>query len=406
MITRMVMPEVSLTTAEVKLVSWLKQPGDPVRRGEPLIEVETDKATVEVEAFVDGFLRATKYPDGATVPVGSVIAILTTTPDEAIVDERPAPAPGAPSPDEAAAGLEPVRQTPVPTRGRLDVSPVARRLAEDSRLDLASLQGSGPGGRITRADVEAALQAGNSPTAEAQAGRRSADHTPAAYSMRSAIAQRTSLSKASIPHYYVSIEIDMQAVLAELDPGKVGTVSHQAERPTLTDVVVWACGQVLPDYPSLHGTWTDAGPRNLPEINIGLVVGLDEGLMVPVVHDVDRLSLPALASTTRALKQKARQGGLSTRELTGGTFTVSNLGMFGVTSFIAVINPPESAILALGATLKRAVVVADDQVVVRPVMTATLSVDHRMVDGIVAAGFLNALKERLEGFSSTAIDPA
>ena len=160
--------------------------------------------------------------------------------------------------------------------------------------------------------------------------------------------------------------------------------------------MIWVCGRILPGYPLLHGSWSDKGPQVNPEINIGMVVGLEEGLIVPIVHQVERMSLSALTEKTSALKQKARLGGLSSRELTGGTFTISNLGMFGINSFIAVINPPESAILALGATIKRAIVNVKDEVVVRPVMTATLSVDHRMIDGIVAAKFLNALKETLE----------
>ena len=388
------MPQVSITTAEVKLVSWLKKPGDAVRRGEPLVEVETDKATVEVESYVDGYLRLAKFPDGATVPLEAVIAILTTTPDEKLEEVPSAPAgTGAPQPAPAPVpGPKPAAGRA--SKGRLDVTPVARKLAEDNGLDLAWLRGSGPEGRIIRADVEAALQARQ--TAVPGIAAAAVPASPAFASMRSAIAQRTALSKSTIPHYYVSIDIDMQAALGLVADLKKLGASRGLEAATLTDVILWVCGRVLRDFPLLHGSWTDAGPQVNPEINIGLVVGLDEGLIVPIVRQTDRLSLSAVAETTRQLKQKARQGGLASRELTGGTFTLSNLGMFGVSSFIAVINPPESAVLALGATAKRAVVDAGDQVVVRPVMTATLSVDHRMIDGILAAKFLNALREKLE----------
>ncbi|OGR24250.1 MAG: hypothetical protein A2139_11245 [Desulfobacca sp. RBG_16_60_12] len=399
----MVMPEVSLTSAEVKLVSWLKKPGDAVKRGEPLVEVETDKATVEVESYVDGFLRVTNFPDGATVPLDAVIAILTTTPDEQIEDLPVHPA-DADAPAATVPALKQLRPPVGVSKGRIDITPVARKLAEDNHIDLASLQGSGPEGRITRADVEAALEARGIAPASGQLAGIAAVPAPGISSMRNAIAQRTALSKATIPHYYVSIDIDMQAVLRQLSQMKDTVAAPRIDPPTLTDVIIWACGRILPDYPLLHGTWSDGGPRVLPEISIGMVVGLDDGLIVPVIHEVDRLSLSAVAATTRTLKKKAKQGGLSNRELTGGRFTVSNLGMFGVSSFIAVINPPESAILALGATIKRAVVGDNDQVIVRPVMTATLSVDHRMIDGIVAAGFLKALKEILEASSSLSRD--
>lgn len=396
----MVMPEISQTTAEVKLIAWLKKPGDPVKRGEPVLEVETDKATVEVEAYVDGFLRLAKYPAGATVPVDAVIAILTTTPDETIDGLDEVPATAAARADESVTIPEPSHKARTTVPGRVDISPVARKLAEDNGIDLASLHGTGPQGRITRADVEAKLLAQAGAAADGRGGRPAPAHVPTVSSMRNAIAQRTALSKASIPHYYVSVEIDMQAAQSHLARLEEEAASGRQDIPTLTDVVVWACGQVLRNYPSLHGTWSDGGPRILPQINIGIVVGLDEGLIVPVLHDADGMSLSVLSAATRALKHKAKQGGLSARELTGGTFTVSNLGMFGVSSFIAVINPPESAILALGGILKRAVVDANDQVVVRPLMTATLSVDHRMVDGIAAAGFLKSLKGLLEAPAS------
>lgn len=403
MIIQMVMPQVSNTTAEVKLIAWLKKPGDAVRRGEPLMEVETDKATVEVESYADGYLRVARYPEGATVPLDAVIAILSTSPDEEL-EEEPIAAQGA--------ALRPPGQEPSPAsqppslsarRSRMDISPVARKLAEENNLDLASLHGSGPEGRITRADVEAALNARKVATSEGQAvvlPAQAAGFSP----MRKAIAQRTALSKASIPHYYVSIDIDMQAALDLLATLKKLAVGRNGAAPTLTDLILWVCGHLLPEFPLLHGSWTDDGSQVNPEINIGVVVGLDEGLIVPVVRQADRLGLSALAETTRQLKQKARRGGLGSSELTGGTFTLSNLGMFGVSAFIAVINPPESAILALGATSKRAVVTPDERIVPRPVMTATLSVDHRMIDGILAARFLKALKERLEEPASLMFD--
>lgn len=396
MITQMVMPQVSITSAEVKLISWLKKPGDFIKRGEPVVEVETDKATVEIESYVDGYLRVTNFPDGATVPLDSVIAVLTTTPDEKFFTPPVQTNESKPVIETQVLDAQQAQSSSRLNNGRVDISPVARKLAEDNRIDLSGLQGSGPDGRIIRADVEVALQRKGLTGGGTSEPTVTSGQPPDFSSMRNAIAQRTVLSKASIPHYYVSIDIDMQAVLGLVSSQKKIALSQNTAHPTITDIIIWICGRILPAFPLLHGSWLDKGPIVNPEINIGMVVGLDEGLIVPIVHQVDCLSLSALVETTHSLKQKARQGGLSNRDLTGGTFTISNLGMFGINSFIAVINPPESAILALGATTKRAVVNENDQVIVRPILIATLSVDHRMIDGILAARFLKALKETLE----------
>lgn len=399
MIIPVVMPQVSNTSAEVKLISWLKRPGDPVKRGEPLVEVETDKAIVEVESYVDGYFRAANYADGATVSLDAVIAILTTTPDEKI-ENQPAELPKAEALKMVVPQGKNERQIVVGVKkGQADISPVARKLASENHLDISSLIGSGPEGRIIRADVEAALKSREPASIREMktSAVSSSVALPASLSnMRNAIAQRTTLSKATIPHYYVTIDIDMKSVMDLLGDLKKISAERNAEAPTITDMIIWVCGKILPKFPLLCGSWTEKGPILNPEINIGIVVGLDEGLMVPIVHNVDQMNLSVLPQATKALKEKARLGGLNSHELTGGTFTVSNLGMYGIGSFIAVINPPESAILALGAISKRAVVNDNDEIVVRPVMTATLSVDHRMIDGILAAKFLSALKETLE----------
>jgi pyruvate dehydrogenase E2 component (dihydrolipoamide acetyltransferase) len=188
----------------------------------------------------------------------------------------------------------------------------------------------------------------------------------------------------------------MQNAINFIEDLKKNSASRKIDAPTITDLILWGCGKTLPQFPYLHGSWTEKGALVNPEINLGLVVGLDDGLIVPILHHADQLSLFALTTATRKLKQKAKQGGLSSSDLTGGTFTVSNLGMFGVSSFIAVINPPESAVLALGAIIKRPVVDEKEKISIRPILTATLSVDHRLIDGIMAAKFLKAIKEVLE----------
>jgi pyruvate dehydrogenase E2 component (dihydrolipoamide acetyltransferase) len=404
MITQMVLPQVSITSAEVKLLSWLKKPGDSVKRGESVVEVETEKANVEIESYVDGYFRVANFPEGASVPIDAVIAILSTTLDENIAD-LPFRTEGSKSNLETLApSNNPILASGSEKMSRIDISPVAKNLAEEKQIDISTIMGSGPGGRIVRSDVEEAIQSRGmvSGREEKEGSPTIPASTPSA--MRNAIAQRTTLSKASIPHYYVSIDIDMQVALALVSKLKKIADERKIEAPTLTDVIIWASGQILPKYPALHGSWSDKGPMINPDINIGIVVGLEDGLIVPIVHQVDTMNLRTLAGKTHDLKQKAKGGGLSNLDLTGGTFTISNLGMFGINSFIAVINPPESAILALGATIKRAIVNNKDEIIIRPVMSATLSVDHRVVDGILAAKFLNSFKEFLEEPSLLLID--
>lgn len=394
MITRMVMPQVNITAAEVKLIAWLKKIGDPVKRGDPVLEVETEKATVEVESYVDGYLRAQFFPSGAIVPVEAVIAVITTTPEEKFSQQAQAESKANTSTDSKASIEKEQARTPSVKNDRIDISPLARKIAESNQIDIQLVKGSGPHGRVIKEDIETAIQLKNQNTFQVES-KPFAQPTSDS-SMRSAIAQRTALSKATIPHYYVSIEIDMKSSLKLIEDLKKVASSRAIDPPTITDLILWACGKTLPQYPNLHGSWKEHGAVINPEINLGIVVGLDEGLIVPVLHHAEKFNLFDLTAATRKLKQKARQGGLTSRDLTGGTFTVSNLGMHGINSFIAVINPPESAILALGTIIKRPVVNEKDQVIVRPILTASLSVDHRMIDGIMAAKFLKALKEVLE----------
>jgi pyruvate dehydrogenase E2 component (dihydrolipoamide acetyltransferase) len=389
LLTKVVMPQVSITTAEVTLSCWLKKVGEKVTRGEPMLTVETDKATMDVEAYIDGYLRQTFFQDGDVVPIDAVIAIITSTPDEPLpeeveqvqeaaaprVEKATPPAPAAPARTPAAGG-------------RIVASPIARKLAEEHGIELTTLIGSGPGGRIMREDVEAALQAREAAGAPAAPGLVSSG-------MRKAIAERTVFSNTTLPHYYVSIDLDMSAALEYVAQAKQHTANADAVVPTITDLLIWACGQIIPHHPSVNASWKDGGIEYHKQVNIGLVVGLEEGLMVPVVHNASALSISQIAGLTAKLKQKAAQGTLSMSELTGGTFTISNLGMFGISSFIAVINPPESVILALASIQKRVVVTEEGSMAIKPIMTANLSSDHRIVDGIKAAKFLNELRQVL-----------
>jgi pyruvate dehydrogenase E2 component (dihydrolipoamide acetyltransferase) len=387
MITKFAMPQVSITSAEVKLVHWLKKVGDPVKKGDALAEVETEKATIEVESYVDGYLRKVFFEDYAVVPVGETIAILTTTADEKM-EEQSAPQAPPVSVEKTAvvAGKESPAAGQAESGGRIAISPAARKLAAEREIDFTKIRGTGPEGRITLQDVEAVGRQA-APVPEAGAGA-----LEKISSMRQAIAQKTGLSKATIPHYYVTMEFEMDGVMRLIEGLKRNGGKKKVEPPTVTDVIVWACGQVLPQFPLLNSSWEEGGARRHVDVNIGLVMGMEEGLMVPVVHKAQTLSLFEISDTTKQLKQKAKSNALSDTELVGSTFTISNLGMFGVDAFIAVINPPESAILALGAIVRRPVADESGKVVVRSMMTGTLSADHRLIDGIVAAKFMGTLK--------------
>ncbi len=390
MITKFAMPQVSVTSAEVKLVHWLKKVGDPVRKGDPLAEVETEKATIEVESYVDGFLRKVFFEDYAVVPVGDPIAIITTRADEDFAEQAaPTAAVATVAKPQAATEKATAAASQSVAGGRISISPAAKKLAEEMNIDHSKIKGSGSEGRITIQDVEAA---GKQPAATTPTGVGTLEKIS---TMRLAIAQKTGLSKATIPHYYVTMDLEMDGVLRLIEGLKKNGGPKKVEPPTVTDVIVWACGQVLPQFPLLNASWEEGGARKHPDVNVGLVMSMDEGLMVPVVHKAQMLSIFEISAKTKQLKQKARSNTLSDTELVGSTFSVSNLGMFGVDAFIAVINPPESAILALGAIVKRPVVDEAGKIVVRSLMTGTLSVDHRLIDGIVAAKFMSALKATL-----------
>jgi pyruvate dehydrogenase E2 component (dihydrolipoamide acetyltransferase) len=346
---------------------------------------------MDVEAYLDGYLREIYFEEGAVVSTDAVIALISTTADEPIIEDDPRPAPAVIG-DQAVLDQVPDKKTreTFPTKSVL-ASPVAKKLAEENQIELSTITGSGPNGRITRKDVEAAIEKKQIKTEEIPTP---APPTESLSSMRRAIVERTVLSKTTIPHYYLTAEIDMMSAQAYVDHKKL-EAKGVASSPTITDLIIWSCGQVLPNHPSLRASWQDGQINLHQDIHIGMVIGLEEGMIVPVVHNVDRHSISEIAVLTAALKRKASAGTLSVSDLTGGTFTVSNLGMYGVASFTAVINPPESAILALGSIRKKCTINEDEQIMIRPMMTATLSADHRIVDGVAAAKFLTEFQDTL-----------
>jgi pyruvate dehydrogenase E2 component (dihydrolipoamide acetyltransferase) len=380
-----IVPQVGEAVAEVRLVRWLKAPGEPVKRGEPLFELDTDKALVEVEAFVDGTLVEIVVPEGGAVlpqqVVGRVLVADSKSPVTlAHTVSQPEPVTG----ESQVASPEPLPPTPAGERGeRRAVSPKARRLAEQLGLILDMVQGTGPDGLVTVSDVEAAQRAASVYPAQA----------PSWLSRRQAIAERTLASKQQVPHFYLTVDADMTEArrlrahcTAELD---------WPQPPTFTDLIVRATALALAAMPRVNVRYMDGQLEARPSVDIGVAIALDEGLMAPVLAGADQASLRATAEWLRAAAERARQGRLQQQDLRSKSLVVSNLGMYGIDSFIAIIDQPDPMILAVGRVADRVVPVAG-QPAVRAMSTLTLSVDHRALDGAVAAQFLKQVQARLE----------
>jgi pyruvate dehydrogenase E2 component (dihydrolipoyllysine-residue acetyltransferase) len=432
-VTKVVMPKLSEAMETGKLLRWLKQEGDRISGGDIVAEIETDKADIELEAFGSGVLRKLLVAPGAVVPVGGLIAVIGE-PDEDIssvvggAPARPADTP-APSPTPAAVPAPALAPAAAPAAvavsapaasapagapasaaavlppGRLRVSPLARKLAQRANIDLARVTGTGPSGRIIQRDIEAfaaarpqavAPAAPSAPAGSVMApasARTGPDTEDIPLSpIRAAIARQMTQSKAPVPHFYITTEIAMERAAAlreELQalPG--------APKVTFTDVVVRACAVTLQKHPGINASFTGEAIRRHRAAHIGIAVAVEDGLITPVLRDCDRKSLFQIAAESRDLVERTRARKLRQQELSGATFSVSNLGMFPVDEFSAIINPPEGAILAVGAIVDKPVVV-DGQLAVGKRMRVTLSADHRVMDGAMGARFLADLKAALE----------
>ncbi|GIV24377.1 MAG: acetyltransferase component of pyruvate dehydrogenase complex [Bacteroidia bacterium] len=396
------MPRLSDTMTEGVVARWLKKVGDTVKPGDLLAEIETDKATMEFEAPVGGTLLHIGAEEGKPVPIGAVIAIIGK-PGEDIsallgqagassVQTSPAPAPAGVAPASTPT-IPAAPPQPEASPGRLKASPLARAMAKEAGLDLSTLQGTGEGGRIIKRDVEAALQAQPAPKPSV-----SAPSAPAApYSeqplsqMRKTIARRLTASMQEAPHFYLSLSISMENAAhwrERLNPLSETKISFN-------DLIIKACAHALRKHPLLNASWTGESIRLYNEVHIGFAVAVEEGLIVPVVRHADRKGLAEIAVETRLLAEKARARKLSPEEYSGSTFSISNLGMYGIEHFTAVINPPEAAILAVGA-IQPVPVVKGETLAIERRMQVTLSCDHRVVDGATGAQFLQTLKQLLE----------
>jgi pyruvate dehydrogenase E2 component (dihydrolipoamide acetyltransferase) len=407
--TEVVLPKLGLTQEEGTIVRWLKPEGSRVMKGEPLFEVMTDKATLEVEAPASGVVLRILIPEGATAPVATPIALIGE-PGEAAPPAAEKPrgtaaagmrvdgtGPAAVRPERAGSGVS-------GAEARVKISPRARALADARGIDVRALAGTGPGGRIIERDVQQALagHAGGSRASSVPAPAHTSPATappaaasPAATRMRSIIARRMMESVTTTAQLTLTTEVDMAETVRLRDEVGAEMERRGGTRPTYTDVVVKATALALRDHPAVNARWEGEGVRRLNEIHIGVAVSLDEGLLVPVIRHADRATLAEVSAAIRDVSERARGLRLRPDEMRDSTFTVTNLGMFDVDAFTPILNPPEAAILGVGR-LHRKPVAVGDRVEVRPTMVLSLTFDHRVVDGAPAAQFLQRVKHVLE----------
>ena len=398
------MPASGADTVEATIARWTRAPGAAVRKGDVLVEVETDKAIVEVTAPEDGVLARIDAPDGAQrVRVGSVIGVLALAGEDpatagaasaspgATGSARPAAPPAAAAP-VAAATPDAVETAASQAPGRIVASPLARRVARSLGVDLAGVRGSGPRGRVVRLDVEraAAARPADAPPRAAPGSRAEPERIPHT-GMRRAIAQRLAASKQTVPHFYLTIDCDVDALVAL----RADLERQAGFRPSLNDFCVKAAALALKSVPAVNASWTEEAVLRHRTVDVSVAVATPGGLVTPVLRDADRKSLREIAEEVRELAARAKEGRLRAHEIEGGSFTVTNLGMYGVREFQAIVNPPQACILAIGASEPRAVV-RGGAIAVATRMSATLSADHRVVDGVVGAEFLSAWRRLVE----------
>ena len=421
MASQVVMPKMSDTMEEGVVVKWLKREGDRVAAGDALAEIETDKAVLELEATTPGVLRTILAQEDSKVPVGQLMAVISAEDEDisALVEEATPPAiqtlsptPSTPMPAGASFTPSAAHRQESMTQERIDASPLARRMAEKAGIDIAHVRGTGPGARVVKGDIEAFL--GAQPTASlpramppAAGGMApdlletvtQADAEGVRYieqelnMMRQTIARRMVLSKTTAPHFYMTSDVDMGGAIALRK--SLNELAQDDVKISFNDMVLKAVANALRQFPRLNVSYVDDRLRQHQGIHLSIAVALDDGLITPVLRDCDRMSLGEIARASRELTERARARRLKPEEYTGGTFSISNLGMYDVEDFGAIINPPEAAILAVG-TIKEQPVVVDGQVGVGHRMKVTLSCDHRAVDGATAAQFLQIVKRLLE----------
>lgn len=411
------MPMLSPSMTDGTLVRWLKKEGDVIKSGDVIAEVETDKATMDLEAFDSGILRKIFIAEGNRVPVNTRIALITDK-DEVVSDDElkahaaasatdneevssaashPSPSPAAPAPAKASTAAAPA---PVTTSsGRVKASPLARKVAEERGINLSRLTGSGPGGRVVKKDVLAFTSTGNGGSSWSPfgSGPIAEDRRTPLSNMRLTIARRLVESKTQNPHFYLQVEVDAAPLLTLRAQVNKGFESlPQPVKFSVNDFIIKATAEALRRVPKVNASWEGDAIHQFPDVDLSFAVSIPDGLITPIIREAQNKNIKQISEEAKSLAGKARDGKLKPEEFIGGTFTISNLGMLGVDSFSAIINPPQAAILAVGSVVKKPVVNDRDEIVVGHRLNLTLSCDHRVVDGALGATFLSELRTLIE----------
>jgi len=376
-ITKIVMPKLDQAMEKGTIGEWLKKEGDRIERGEPILRIDVDKASFELEAERSGYLRKILYEEGETVEVGKVIAYISDSMDEELPEEKPITV-------EEAKPVEKVEKAEEVVE--VKASPLAKKLAREKGIDLSKVKGSGPGGRILAKDVLAYIESLEKPV----------EHKIIPLSkIRRITAERMSLSKRTIPHFYVQVDVDASELI-KLRQSLIPEVEKLVGvKLAYDDLIMKAVAMALKEFPMLNSTFEENGVRIFPSIDICLAISVDEELVAPVIREVDKKKISEIAKERGELVKRAREHKLEPKDVRGGSFTVSNVGMFGVDWLAAIINPPQAAILSIGA-IKDTPVVKDGRIEIKKIMKLVLSVDHRVADGAMGCRFLGRIKELLE----------
>lgn len=406
MATKVLMPKLSDTMEEGTILKWVRKEGEKVKQGETIVEIESDKADMELEAYDSGVLRKIVVPEGGKAPIGALIAVIGDPSEdiEKLLSEAPTVAPQvaaeprketptvAPPPSVASAPTpSPAPPPSQPTDGRTKASPLAKRLAKEHSINISAVPGSGPQGRVIKRDIEGVLAGKISVTRTAAAIVPGTAEDVALSPIRKTIAKRMTASKLTAPHFYVTVDIDMEPAMAFRE--QINNATDM--KLSFTDIIIKASAAALMKHPQVNGSYLGDTMRQYHYVHIGVAVALDDGLVTPVIRNCEQKRIDQINHELRDLVDRARNRKLKADEYQGSTFTISNLGMFGVEDFVAIINPPEGAILAVGSIVERPVV-KNGAIVVGHTMKATLSSDHRIIDGVVAARFLQDFRIFME----------
>ncbi len=375
------MPALEMAQETGKLLAWRKQEGETVTKGEPLLEIETDKVVIDLEAPADGVLAGVKQRDGAVVPVGEIIAWIVAPGEQPPADSGPAIASARATQEQARPQSTTAPAAARRPEGGPKISPKARRLAEEHGVDISAIRGTGPGGTISGEDVLAAVKQAASAPKPAEA--------PPLSAIARLMAERTAQAWTTVPHFFLARDVDAGALLEARESSRIDP------HPTHTDLLVALVARVLQKHPKMNASWTGSAIRMNPAINISIAIAVKDGVVGAVIPNADSSDLKTIAAQRRDLAERAKAGRLHPPDVEGGTFTISNLGMYNIDAFQAIITPPQAAILAVGRITDR-VAPVNGQPGIRPMMTITLSSDHRVVDGAQAALFLNEVVEALQ----------